>query len=246
MKTWLARLGLLLAAVTSSGLEAAPVSGQGTWETTLQARDLDGDGAPDAFYDTALDITWLADASAAGSLLSAQAARDWASALSVGGVGGWRLPTAVDLDAPGCNFSFGGGTDCGYNTVVAGSEMAHMFYVTLGNQSIFLPNPVRDAPPVGNPKGGLINTGNFANLQEYGYWTGTERAGVEPDPLHSNDYISFWFNSGFQSFSITSRGFQMGAWAVRDGDIRAVPEPSTLALAAIALGWLFARRRCAT
>ena len=38
------------------------VPGQGTWETTLQARNLDGDTTTDAFYDTALSITWLRNA----------------------------------------------------------------------------------------------------------------------------------------------------------------------------------------
>lgn len=43
-------------------VHAIPVSGQGTWETTLQGRDLDGNAATfEAYYDTVLDITWLAD-----------------------------------------------------------------------------------------------------------------------------------------------------------------------------------------
>lgn len=34
------------------------IEGQGTWKTTLQARDLDGNPATiEAYYDTALDIT---------------------------------------------------------------------------------------------------------------------------------------------------------------------------------------------
>ena len=41
---------------------AIVVPGQGTWETTLQARNLDGDTTTDAFYDTALSITWLRNA----------------------------------------------------------------------------------------------------------------------------------------------------------------------------------------
>jgi hypothetical protein len=32
---------------------------QGTWDTTLQARDLNGDGVADAYYDTLQNITWL-------------------------------------------------------------------------------------------------------------------------------------------------------------------------------------------
>lgn len=43
---------------------AGPIPGQGTWESTLQARDLTGDNVADAFYDSVLNITWLADANA--------------------------------------------------------------------------------------------------------------------------------------------------------------------------------------
>jgi hypothetical protein len=46
----------------SMSSQATPVSGQGTWESTLIGRDLDGDlGTAEAYYDTLLDITWLAD-----------------------------------------------------------------------------------------------------------------------------------------------------------------------------------------
>ena len=45
-----------------------PISGQGTWETTLQARDFNGDSVIDAYYDTALNITWLADWNATGTM----------------------------------------------------------------------------------------------------------------------------------------------------------------------------------
>ena len=36
---------------------ASAVPGQGTWETALQARDLDGDTITDASNETALNIT---------------------------------------------------------------------------------------------------------------------------------------------------------------------------------------------
>lgn len=53
-----------LFAMTSIGTaQAVSVSGQGTWESTLQGRDLDGNLATfEAYYDTVLGITWLADA----------------------------------------------------------------------------------------------------------------------------------------------------------------------------------------
>jgi hypothetical protein len=56
----------VLAFLPVAGLQntasAAAVSGQGTWETTLQGRDLDGNTTTfEAYFDTALDITWLAE-----------------------------------------------------------------------------------------------------------------------------------------------------------------------------------------
>ena len=50
---------------TGAGYPAG-VPGQGTWETTLKARDLDGDHVTDAFYDTELNITWLRNADVKG------------------------------------------------------------------------------------------------------------------------------------------------------------------------------------
>jgi PEP-CTERM motif len=76
-----ATTALLALAATA---QAAGVSGQGTWETTLQPRDINADGKTDAFYDSVLKVTWLADANA------------WAANLNVYGATGWRLPTLVD------------------------------------------------------------------------------------------------------------------------------------------------------
>jgi hypothetical protein len=240
MRTWQNAVAALFTGLAIFGeVQALPVSGQGTWEATLKARDLTGDGVADAFYDTTLNITWLADASAAGGTLTAEGAREWASTLVVGEITGWRLPAAIDLDAPGCNFSFAGGTDCGYNSVVAGSEMVHMYYVTLGNEGYFMNYLDVNGGPITNPNGGLKNMANFANLQPTGYWTGTEA-----NAPYVTDYISFWFEIGMQSFSLTAGGYQMGAWAVHDGDVAAVPEPSTYVLILVGLATLvqFARR----
>ena len=49
-----------LSALCLPPVHAAAVPGQGTWETTLQARDINHDGTVDAYYDTALDVSWLA------------------------------------------------------------------------------------------------------------------------------------------------------------------------------------------
>src|SRR3972149_4947029 len=114
----------VVASGVSTLAHAASVSGQGTWQTTLQARDLDGNlSTAEAYYDTSLNITWLANANYAGDAMNWASANAWAASLNFNGITGWRLPTVTDTDGPdadalgndGCNYSYAGGTDCGYN-----------------------------------------------------------------------------------------------------------------------------------
>ncbi len=84
--------------------------GQGTWQATLEPRDLNGDGKPDAYYDTELDITWL-QRERADELGERQR---MGSRVELHGVKRSRLPT-LPCD-PQLNFDHGYvGTDCGYN-----------------------------------------------------------------------------------------------------------------------------------
>ena len=133
--------GLLVAVVLAAGslaTSAAPVPGQGTWEATLEARDINGDGTVDAYYDIALDLTWLADWNVNGRQ-HWNTNLTWATGLDVYGVTGWRLPSIIDTGSPGCDWSYAGGTDCGYNVDTGSSEMAHMWYVTLGKIAYCIP-----------------------------------------------------------------------------------------------------------
>ena len=239
---------------------ATPVLGQGTWQTTLQARDINGDGTTDAFYDTQLNITWLADGNAAagsgfdatygGGRMTWGESRAWAASLNVYGTTGWRWPTMIDTGVAGCDFfSYGGGTDCGYNvqTISADgqtvySELAHLFYATLGNLAYCAPGSTYYSCLAAGglqPGWGLTNTANFRNLQGHAYWSGLPCA-----PLPQACAWVFGTYSGGQGYDFQDD--DLYAIAVRPGDVTAatsVPEPTGLALAALALSALVVVRR---
>ena len=206
-----------------SNVYAAPITGQGTWESTLQGRDLDGDLSTfEAYYDTTLDITWLADANYAGSPMEWVTANNWAANLNPysSGITGWRLPTTIDIGANGCNFAYTG-TDCGFNVDTATGEMASLFYDTLGNLAYY--DTSGNSP---QPGYGLSNTGPFNNIQSGPYWSATEYA---PDP-----YSAAWvFNMGSGAQTDGSIPNSYFAWAVHSGDVgvSAVPVPAAM--------WLF-------
>lgn len=235
---WCAGILAALGAIGNAA-QAAGVSGQGTWESTLLARDLDGDlGTTEAYYDTVKNITWLADTihgnHGSGGYLNGNAARSWAAALDPYGSGitGWRLPATVEVYC---------GPDPYYNCGKSdlNGEMASMFFTTLGNVSKFNPQTGADISP---PGWGLGNTGPFVNLAKNNYWSST------PDSDFSANVLwAFDFYRG-QQYS-ASVSYLAYAWAVHDGDvgtaISPVPEPGTWALWAAGLammgsGW---RRR---
>ena len=212
---------------------ADPSAGRGTWETTLRARDLNGDGNSDAFYDTELNITWLRDwnyanGSEFGSTwgnngrMDSSEAQLWINNLKVGSFGGWRLPKMVDTGEIDCVGFGNGGTDCGYNVQTKEgsyifSELAHMYYVTLANNAYWLPNS--NAAP---PDFGLANTANFDNMKSFSYWFGVGYI--------SNPRIRWSFDNtdGLQWPRDDWQGFYV--IPVHDGDIGtslAVPEPET-------------------
>lgn len=66
--------------------------------------------------------------------------------------------------------------------------------------------------------------GPFSNVQSSSYWSGTERVSAP-----GNAWI-FRFDGGFQTIASMS-GNSLFAWAVRDGDVSAVPLPAAV--------WLF-------
>lgn len=171
-----------------------------------------------AYYDDVADLTWLADANAAGTTMNWADANAWAASLNVGGVGGWRLPDTIDVGGDGATYTnFYQGVDYGYN-ITTHSELSNMFYNVLGNTALYDTSGVATGcPPC------LTNTGPFSNLQPFYYWSATEYAPIITDAW------GFGMNFGVQIKLVKDVGYY--AWAVQSGDVSAVPLPTAV--------WLF-------
>lgn len=253
----------LLAAVLSA--QAAPVPNQGTWETTLKARDISGnavalDSASAAFfYDTTLNITWLANFNAgAGSVFDDGSsstdgqmgflnANAWAASLNLGGFTGWRLPTVSPSNGSFFQYGFvnNGSTDEGFAKTGTGwgstSELGHLYYVTLASLGFCTPDDSFVSSCEEQNGWGLDNTGPFANLQPGG-------TGTQVSEYWVSSSVGAWLvrtYDGLQFNGTDGTGVAGGeafVVAVRDGDVLrdpgVVPEPSGLALALTALAGL--------
>lgn len=228
LKSTCRAMGMAAMFVGSLGAaHAAAVSGQGTWETTLQARDLDGNlsNGPEAYFDSDLGVTWLADANFAytsgyvsrfhgpgGNMVFGEALL-WVGSLNIGGVTGWRLPTVAFIDAQHLDAST--------------SELTHMYSVTLGNT------------------GSLSNTGPFLNLERHKYWLSS---------TESFKAVHFNTANGSLDAEHAYRDQPDLVWAVRTGDVGVpmpaspAPEPGAMVLGLMGLGLvgLMGARRRAT
>ena len=153
-------------------------------------------------YDTDLNITWLANANVNG-LITWNDAMTWASNLSY--YDSVRNVTYSDWRLPTAD------PVCGFAYNCTGSEMGHLFYTELG----------------GTAGSSILSSTDpdlalFTNVQSSSYWSGTEYGSAVYAWI-------FYFDGGGQWVDYTAFGHY--AWAVRPGDVAAVPVPAAV--------WLF-------
>jgi hypothetical protein len=195
-------------------------------------------------YDSVLNITWLADANLAASNTFGQGAHinpdgsmDWdkASRVWIGhmneanylGFNDWRLPISVQPDTACSEIfvdSFLGTVGHGYNCTR--SEMGHLFYNELGGVAGESITTTHNA-----------NYSLFQNIQDAKwYWTATVYS------FGAKSAFDFTFSRGIQGTDPMDGALH--AWAVRDGDVPAIPEPGTCSLMLAGLALIGFTTRC--
>jgi hypothetical protein len=204
-------------------------------QAALHGRDLDNDPATfEAWYDDVLDITWLADANFARTsgrdadgMMDWRAATAWVENLDYFGITGWRLPAGAPLNGSAYDhaFSNNGTTDVGFGIRGTHSELAHLYYVTLGNKGLCKPDDTDPGSCVVQTGWGLKNAGPFINVGAIaGHWTGSES-------MCPCDSLKTWLidmTTGRQGQLLGSN--LQGAWPVRDGDLAPTGELASLTL----------------
>lgn len=210
-------------------------------------------------YDDVLDITWLQDANYMSTSGYAETNKHghsftidhilpngttswnpaflWADSLVYMGYNDWRLPTVVR-----------GGND-GW---IESSELLHMFQVNLGNKCKLYDCSSEETNTnfVDAINGKLTS---FYNIEEHieGYWTGTKYTHSYEYDVDSGGFIitavhdikeAFYYDKPNSSVGVSIMKNSLGSWAVRDGDVAQVPEPSTLAIFALGMIGLASRR----
>lgn len=210
--------------MSSSRINAVTLTLMLSFSSLAQAELHDRGGG--LIYDDVLDITWLQDANYAKTngddntgRMTWDQAMQWAQNLeyydSVRNVTwtDWRLPRIRPINGTNyvSDFSVDGTTDRGFNTVSVNSELAHMYYVSLGNLGYAATDGSYPQPGYG-----LVSTGPYMNLRPLAYWSESE---YDPFLGHAWGFILL---TGSQHAGVKDLE-TFYAWAVRDGDVGAPP-----------------------
>lgn len=174
-------------------------------------------------YDSEQNLTWLSNFKSVGHTQTWAEANAWANDLIIDGYDGWRLPTTFASGWTGiCTYLEPTGEICGNKPPPASSELATLYYSSLGNKGY------------ADPGWGLLNVGPFINMRGV-FWSATE-----------SDQNNAWvFGTGGGDQGPNPKSYLLYSVAVRTGDVGAlaVPEPGSIALFLMALGILMQFRR---
>jgi hypothetical protein len=242
-------VSLIFLTAYSSTSDARVVDDQGTWKSTLQPRDLDGDlgNGYEAYFDIELNVTWLTDTNL-----------EWTSRSkylyphddpltfgetyieAYGGsyppdftLGVWRLPYVEvikykpDPKVDATLFPY----------IVGFSEVNHLFRKTLGNT---VTCEVASGCDNNDVEG--LNTGPFL-LHSYRFLTGIE---LFPTESHAGVQRQYVLGTPWGTLVTYSYGSGRGSWwPVFNGDIKnypamnpylpGVPEPDSFVMALLAV-----------
>ncbi len=195
-----------------------------------------GDGL---IYDDVLDVTWLQDANYAKTsgydadgLMEWTQAMEWVGQLVYAGFDDWRLPGLKPINGDSYSYTFGfdGGSDEGYNIASPVSELAYMHYVNLKGVGYYDVDGNRQTDLAGSSNvawdgiaDAKLSDFTIYNVAPY-YWFGN-------DDYEGLPAYAWVFRFDFGQQLIDKKYFSHHAWAVRDGDVVAVPVPNSL--------WLF-------